>query len=128
MQILVNLLILCFIMLLIYQIFLAKNTLIEGLDTSSPQPVTTSSSDTATYQPYNTDSPNNALILAQQNAGNIEVLKQQMDGVMNLNQQVKDLSGKVDDLQTQVNGIVQAQQQYAQQTAPSSPPVITGAT
>jgi len=43
-----------------------------------------------------------------------------------LEQTVEDLSGNVSELQTQVNGILQSQQQYAQQMAPSEP-TITGA-
>jgi hypothetical protein len=43
-----------------------------------------------------------------------------------LEQTVQDLSGNVSELQTQVNGILQAQQQYANQMAPSEP-TITGA-
>jgi len=43
-----------------------------------------------------------------------------------LEQTVEDLSGNVSELQTQVNGILEAQQQYADQMAPSEP-TITGA-
>ena len=58
---LVNILILFFTILVIYQIFLAYSgySIIEGL-----------TSDNTEYQPYNTNDPNNALILSQQNAGN----------------------------------------------------------
>ena len=116
---LINVLILFSILLLIYQIFLAifNNTILEGLTNEQP----------SQYQPYNTNDPNNALILAQQNAGNIQVLKQQLDGLMSLNQEVQDISGNVVALQTQVNGIVGAQQEYAQNMTSNPPPNISGA-
>ena len=79
---LVNTLIIFFVILIFYQIFLAhvisKINIIEGMDTQSSQT-------TQQYQPYDMNNPNNAFILAQQNAGNIQVLKQQMDSVLNLN-------------------------------------------
>ena len=55
-------------------------------------------------------------------------LKKQMDSVQDINQEVQDLSGNVQTLQTQVNGIVQAQQNYANQMTGGTVPNITGAT
>jgi len=77
------------------------------------------------FQPYD---PNNASILAQQNAGNIEVLKQQIDSLNSLNNEVQDISGNVAKLQSQVTQLIGAQQQYVQQVTPSTTPTITGAT
>ena len=116
---LVNILILFFTILVIYQIFLAYSgySIIEGL-----------TSDNTEYQPYNTNDPNNALILSQQNAGNINVLENQVNNLSGLNQQVQDLSGNVAGLQDQVNNLVTAQNQYASQMAPSTPPDISGTT
>ena len=110
---LVNILILFFLFLIIYQIFLATNT-IEGLENQ--------------YQSYDTNNPNNAFILAQKNAGNIAYLKERIDSMESgdINQQIQDLSGNVQNLQTQVNSLVQAQQQYANQMTGGSPPQITG--
>jgi len=109
----INLLIIIFIVLIIYQIFLAhfSNT-IEGLDN---------------YKDYDTSDPNNVMILAQQNAGNIEVLKQQFDKISGLKQHVEDMSGNVDNLTQQVNDLVQSQQDYLAQNLPAEPPEITGA-
>jgi hypothetical protein len=106
---LVKILILFFIILLIYQIFLAYigNT-IEGLENE--------------YNPY----PPNALILAQQNAGNIEFLKKKMEDLTGLNKEVQDISGNVVTLQDQVNQMVIAQQQYATQMTGGTPPTISG--
>ena len=107
----VNILIIFFIVLISYQIILA-NHIVEGLDN---------------YQSYDTNNPANALILAQQNAGNIEYIKERLDALQGLNQEVQDISGNVITLQTQVNGLVTAQQQYASQMTGGTPPQITGA-
>jgi len=110
---LVNILIVFFIFLILYQIFLATK-IIEGMDNSK-------------YAPYDTNNPNNALILAQQNAGNIEYLRQRIDLVQGMNQQVQDLSGNVLTLQTQMNGLLQAQKDYADQMTGGTAPEISGA-
>jgi hypothetical protein len=117
---LINCLILFFILLLIYQIFLAFFAFhcIEGLENSTDSP--------NQYQPYDTNNPSNALILAQQNAGNISFLKQQMESLLGLNNEVKDISGNVVTLQDQVNGLVAAQQQYATQLTGGEAPEVTG--
>lgn len=112
MLLLIKLLILFFIVLIIYQLFLAYfNYRIEGLDT---------------YQEYDTKNPDNAMILIQKNSGNIEVLRDQLNSVMGLNKQVQDISGNVAGLQVQVDNLVQAQMEYASQNYPSSTPEISG--
>ena len=112
---LVNILILFFTILVIYQIFLAYSgySIIEGLENDDK------------YKPYDSD---DALILGKQNAGNIIVLEKQVNNLSGLNQQVQDLSGNVAGLQEQVNNLVTAQNQYASQMAPSTPPDISGTT
>ena len=114
MSTLVNILIIFFIFLILYQILLANN-IIEGLQNQ--------------YQPYDTNNPNNALILAQQNAGNISYLKERLDAVQGLDKEVQDISGNVATLQTQVSGMLTQQQQYATQMTGGTgqPPQITGA-
>ena len=112
---LVNILIVFFIMLICFQIILA-NHLVEGLETGE------------SYQSYDTNNPANALILAQQNAGNIEYLKGRIQDVQGMNKQVQDLSGNVRTLQEQVSGLVTAQQQYATQMTGGAAPEISGAT
>jgi len=107
----INILIGFFIFLILYQIILASNV-VEGFD----------------YQNYDENNPNNALILAQKNAGNIEYLKDRIDNVQGIFQQVQDLSGNVVALQSQVNGLVQAQKDYADQITSGSAPKITGVT
>jgi hypothetical protein len=112
---LVNILIVFFITLIVFQLFLA-NHIREGLETSN------------TYKSYNTNNETNALILAQQNAGNIGYLNDKIKEVQPALTQIQDLSGNVQTLQTQVNGLVTAQQQYATQLTGGSAPNITGAT
>jgi len=121
---LVNVLIIFFIILIFYQIFLSNvafkinNNIIEGLNTMPSQQ----------YQPYDMNNPNNALILAQQNAGNIQVLKQQFDKISGLDKEVQDISGNLVTLTSQVTQLMESQQQIAKNNLPSSPPRITGST
>jgi uncharacterized protein YoxC len=121
---LINILILFFIILIGYQIILA-NHVMEGLKNNINA---SSSVNNSSYNQYDTNNPNNALILAQQNAGNIDYLKQRFDSIQGVFQQVQDLSGNVATLQDQVNGLVSAQQQYATQMTGGTAPEITGAT
>jgi hypothetical protein len=117
---LIHTLIIFFIILIFYQIFLAhisSNIInIEGMDTQTSQQ----------YKPYDLNNPNNALILSQQNAGNIQVLKQQMDGIFNINNKVRDLSGNLTELQNQVSDLLVQQQQYVQSKLPETTPEISG--
>ena len=120
---LVNILIIFFIFIILYQIILANNSnlplvvgklqLVEGFKNK--------------YKSYDTNNPNNAIILAQQNAGNISYLKERIDNVQGVYQQVQDLSGNVQNLQTQLNGLLQSQQAYANQITGGTPPEISGA-
>ena len=123
MAILVNILILFFIILIGYQIILA-NHIIEGLENNTSNTATSNTATSNTYTPYN---QSDALILAQQNAGNIDYLKQRIDTVQGVFQQVQDLSANVSTLQDQVNGLVSAQQEYATQITGGTTPTITGA-
>jgi hypothetical protein len=79
-----------------------------------------------TYQPYDMNNPNNAMILAQQNAGNIEYLKQQLNSLMGLQNEVTDISSNVVTLNNQVSALTQQQQGLATGLVGSSPPNITG--
>jgi len=116
MSIVIHFLIVIFIIIISYQLFLATNSYKEGLD------------DNSGYKNYDTNDPNNAMILSQQNAGNIEVLKKQMDKLTDLKIVVTDLSGNVTTLNTKVDGLAQSQQDYLSQNAPSQPVAITGVT
>jgi hypothetical protein len=118
-------LILFFVFLLVYQIYLDifSSKLIEGLETNSS---TTSSSSSQEYKPYNLNDPNNSLILSQQNAGNIEVLKGRIETLDGINQKVDNIQLSIDAMQIQIDGLVQQQADYAQELAGSTPPTVTG--
>ena len=114
---LIKILIGFFIFLLGYQLFLAlfsfikKDNLVEGLENETT-----------------TDS-NNALIMSQQNAGNIEVLKgrvDELDGAKGLKSRVDNMQQNIDSMQTQIDGLVQQQADYANDLAGDQPVEITG--
>jgi Tfp pilus assembly protein PilO len=123
-MLLIYILIVLFVILMGYQSYLANNTsrIIEGLENSD----TSTSSSTQEYKPYNLNDPNNSLILAQQNAGNIEVLKGRIDGFDGVKKRVDDMQQSIDSMQTQIDGLVQQQADYAQEIAGSTPPTVTG--
>ena len=110
---LINVLILLFAGLICYQMILRHGILREGMDTSG------------NYQSYD---PSNAMILAEKNAGNIEVLKSQIDDISGLKDEVKDLSGNLATLSDQVQQLIKTQSDYASNKLPSTTPEITGAT
>ncbi len=95
------------------------NNLVEGLENETP----------TEYKPYNTNDPNNpnsALILAQQNAGNIEVIKGRMDGLDGQKGRLDTIQQNIDSMQTQIDALVQQQADYANDLAGSEPLTITG--
>lgn len=110
---LIAILICFFLFLIVYQLFLAYfNPIIEGIENQ-------------TYQDYDKNNDDNIRILTQQNSGNIEVLKQRIDEVMGLNKEVHDLSGNVATLQSQVDGLLQANIDAAS-AYPTTPPDGSG--
>jgi hypothetical protein len=116
----ITILIIFFIILLGNQLILASTnsySLIEGMDNN---PSSTQ------YSPYNTNDPNNVLILAQQNAGNIQYLKGRMDDVSSMKSDITSLQEQVKTLNTQMQGLVKQQASFAQNMAGSTPPTITG--
>lgn len=135
---LINFLIIFFGFLIMYQVILAyfKLSIVEGMmdvvPTISPTAAPTNQmlpnlTINQVYRQYDKKIADNTFMLAQQNAGNIEYLKQRIDSVQGMNQQVQDLSGNVQTLQTQVNGLVQAQKDYADQMTGGTAPEISGA-
>jgi len=63
------------------------------------------------YKPYNFDGPNGALILAQQNAGNIDYLKIRIDELNGIKGRVDQMQLDIDSMQTQIDSLVEQQQQ-----------------
>jgi hypothetical protein len=115
-------LILFFIFLICYQIFLAYFKIIEGIkNNNGNNNGNNSSSENKNYTSY--DDP---MLLAQQNAGNIMAIKSAMDKLQPQISKITDLSGNVTELDSQVKQLVQAQADYGESIAGSTPPKITG--
>jgi len=110
---LVNILLILFSLLIIYQLFLATSFVCEGFETA--------------YQPYDTNNPNNVLILTQQNSGNIAYLKEKIDTVDGLKQKVNDLSTQVDSLNQQIQAINQQNAENASKLVGDKPLQVSGA-
>jgi hypothetical protein len=114
---LVIFLIASFTMLVTYQFF-TQFRRVEGFE-GETAPATAS---TGTYKEYN---GNDVATLAHQNAGNIQVLKGQMDNLNGVKDQVQKNKKDIETLQTQVNALAQAQTQpVTKVTNPT--PAITG--
>ena len=120
-KLLICLLIIFFVYLIINQLLFTENkNIFEGLANSTADQ----------YQPYNTNDPNNSQILAQQNAGNIQVLEKQVSNLSDLSTEVSDISGnlvtiskQLSALQQQVSALTKQQQTAANtvsQKLPSS--------
>lgn len=115
---LVKILIIFFTLLLIYQLFLATFEKIrEGVENSKVY---------KEYDKNDSSNTNSAMILAQQNAGNIEFLKEQISGLNLLDKKVTDLSVSVVGLNEQINQIGKQQALQAQTLVGSQPLEITG--
>ena len=116
MCVVLNLLILLFVLLIGTQIFLAySGNIIEGIKNKNNK-------DSNSYQEYD---GNDALILSKQNAANIEFLKQKFDEINGIQDEVGDISGNVAALQTQVDGLVQGQQDYSNNVTSSNSELST---
>ena len=99
-MLLIYILIFFFVSLILYQLYLVlfSNNLIEGLENQDSGSTTQENE----YKPYNLNDPNNSLILAQQNAGNIEVLKGRIDNLDGVKKRVDDMQQSIDSMQTQI--------------------------
>jgi hypothetical protein len=123
-MLLIYVLISIFLLLFGYQIFLAlfPDKIIEGLENETTATIT----NTNEYQPYNVSDPNNSLILAQQNAGNIEVLKGRIDKFDGVKENIDRMQENINSMQVQVDGLVQQQADFAQDLVGDTPPTVTG--
>jgi hypothetical protein len=146
----INCLILFFILLIMYQIYLNyfRTSIREGMLDVVPSFVPTFSpnmSPTASpianptnemlpnltvnqvYRQYDKKISDNTFLLAQQNAGNIEYLKERMNDTQEKTDDVNKLRSDVDALQQQITGLIQANAQYTSQNLGTTPPQISGA-
>lgn len=112
-----SILIIIVLVLILYQIYMecSKPYLLEGLDNN------------VTYTEYaSNNASQDALILAQQNAGNIEFLKQQVDSLLELKTQVDTLTSDVATLSSQVNDLGTQIADFGTAIAGSEPLTVTG--
>lgn len=113
MYLFINLLIAIFIFIIGYQLILAtfnrRQNIIEGLETQ-------------TYQDYDITNKDNSMILSQQNSGNIQVLKGQVDTLLGLDEMVKNNRNDINTLQKQMANLMEAQQSFAEQSQPGPAP------
>ena len=109
----INILLIVFGLLFLYNVYLTNKKVIENMDSSD-------SSDENKDGEYK-DYGNDPTILAQQNAGNIKVLREQIDKAMQL---IDKINPKQDDMEKQIESntnsietIIQGQQDSANQKA-----------
>ncbi len=126
---LIKILIGFFICLIGYQIiitaFYKGSDLYEGLENNTTDS-TSETASTSEYKAYNTNDPNNCQILAQQNAGNIEVINGRMSKLEGVKERVDTLQQSIDSMQTQIDGLVQQQADYAKDVMGTEPPSLEG--
>jgi len=129
----INLLILSFGFLLFVQL-LERNkkiSFVEGFDQTDPStatstttmPTTPTPSSSKTYQDY--DKNKDPMILGEQNAGNIEFLKQQIGDIPALKTTLDSLLKRMDQLEEQMNNLTIQQNKAFQDLSGGSPPPPT---
>lgn len=96
-----------------YNNLMGLNSILEGLENGG------------TYKEYDGEDP---LILGKQNAGNIQVLKTQMDEILALKQEVTDMSLNMIKMSGQINEFANAQAEKSDELVGTEEPTITGAT
>lgn len=84
---------------------------IEGLENNNTKQNKQNKNKEESYKPYNFNSPNGALILSQQNAGNIDYLKIRVDELNEMKGRVDQIQLDMDSMQTQIDSLVEQQQQ-----------------
>lgn len=127
-MILIRIIILFFILLFAFQLYsklrpTKEDFVVARSNAPGPAPTapaaTTSSS--LTYQPYNSNDPNSALILSQQNAGNIEYLKGRVTDLEKSNIKIDEMSQNMGSMQTQIDSLVQQQVEFAKEMSNPTP-------
>ena len=91
----------------------------ESTDVAEPNPVP---SNITKYQSY----PEDPLILAKQNAANIEYLKQRINDIDSVKKDVKKNTDDITNLGKQVNAILESQAKQAIKATGGKPMTITG--
>jgi hypothetical protein len=75
------------------------------------------------YQEYDKNDPNNYMILAQQNAGNIDYLKSRMDELNNVKTDINDMKQNINSMQIQLDGLVQQNSEMTTELAGGTEPI-----
>jgi hypothetical protein len=94
----------------------------EGMTSSSSS--SSAENTVVEYQPY--EKTQDCMILAQQNAGNISVLKSRLDDSESKISKCEQLKNNVDLMQAQIDALLEQQTQFAQSIAGTEAPDITG--
>jgi len=140
---LIKLLIVFFTCLIGYQLFLALtkgSDLVEGLDFMAGKGSENrrfsdlvegleNDKTTTDYKEYNTNDPNNpnsALILSQQNAGNIEVLRGRIVELDGVNPKIVTMQSNIESIQTQIDALVQQQADFGTELTGDTPVEVSG--
>jgi TolA-binding protein len=112
-HLLLNILIILFVVLFLYNVFLANKKVIENMESDD----SAKDDSEGDYKDYNKD----PMILAQQNAGNIQVLRKQIDKAMEMINKIdpkqEDMQKQVDSNTNSIQTIIQGQQDNANQKA-----------
>ncbi len=104
-----TILIIFFISILLYNLICSSTKLIEGMQNE--------------YQEYDKNDPNNYMILAQQNAGNIDYLKSRMDELNNVKTDINDMKQNINSMQIQLDGLVQQNSEMTTELAGGTEPI-----
>lgn len=113
---LLTILIIFFTSIILYKVISSVGSffkIVEGLENET----------TTNYQEYDKNDPNNCLILAQQNSGNIDYLKSRMDELNNVKNDISDVKQSVQTMQVQMDELVQQQGDMAVEMAGGEEPV-----
>ena len=112
---LLTLLIILFTSIILYKIiiFVLKLNSIEGMENETE-------TESDEYQPYD---PNDTLILAKQNAGNIEYLKKRMDDVSGVKNDVDTVKQDIQTIQIQMDSLLQQQSDMAVELSGGEEPI-----
>lgn len=116
-----------------------KKDIIEGMETTNDDDVEETDSDaddttnidntdveasnSGEYKEYDSS---DAMILSQQNAGNIAFLKSRIDELSKIGDSAGEMQQNIELLQSQINDLVQQQADYAQQISGGEPVDVTG--
>ena len=105
---LLTILIIFFTSIVLYKLICSMMKIVEGMENE--------------YEPYDKNDPNNCLILAQQNAGNVDYLKSRMDELKTVKSDMNNLQQNVDSMQIQLDALVQQNSEMATELAGGTEP------